>query len=172
MVSSTSSASSAASGSSATQSLKSSSLFSSSSQATSINLDRDNYLVWVSVVRPYIKGNRLESHINGLASPPPQLLSEYVEKARLAQANLVAAAGITRSSSSSVTNHECIVPLFLGERSSGSNDPDSGGERSNIAEEEDGATDTSPTNDREPHVDSFTSDVPAHVNLPHHHVIL
>lgn len=41
------------------------SLFQSSSQTSSIKLDRNNFLIWESVVLPLIEGNRLESHING-----------------------------------------------------------------------------------------------------------
>ena len=51
-------------------------LFSSSSQTSSIKLDGENYLVWESIVRPLIKGNRLESHINGLGAIPPRMIAE------------------------------------------------------------------------------------------------
>ncbi|KAF7813720.1 putative copia-type protein [Senna tora] len=50
-------------------------LSSSSSQATSVKLDRGNYLLWESVVLSLIEGNQLEAHINGSSSAPPQLLT-------------------------------------------------------------------------------------------------
>ncbi|KAF7838980.1 Retrovirus-related Pol polyprotein from transposon RE1 [Senna tora] len=78
MASSSSSISFAASGSSvsAARTTKSSSLFNFSSQNVSIKLDRDNYLFWESVVRLFIKGNRLLSHIDGLTAPPPRVLPD------------------------------------------------------------------------------------------------
>lgn len=76
--SSAAAASSGATGSSSTTSpaTKTHTLFSSSSQTSSIKLDGENYLVWESVVRPLIKGNRLESHINGLGIIPPRMIAE------------------------------------------------------------------------------------------------
>ncbi|KAK4254043.1 hypothetical protein QN277_009475 [Acacia crassicarpa] len=46
------------------------SLFQSSSQTSSIKLDRMNYLVWASVALPLIEGNRLQSHIDATALVP------------------------------------------------------------------------------------------------------
>ncbi|KAF7835729.1 TMV resistance protein N-like [Senna tora] len=64
--STTSSAGSASSGSlSSTAQSKTFTLFSSSSQTTSVKLDRSNYLLWESVVLSLIEGNQLESHIDG-----------------------------------------------------------------------------------------------------------
>ncbi|KAF7838940.1 glutamate receptor [Senna tora] len=45
-------------------------------QTASIKLDRDNYLVWEPVVRPFIKGNILLSHIDGLTPASPPMISE------------------------------------------------------------------------------------------------
>ncbi|KAF7838799.1 Copia protein [Senna tora] len=47
-------------------------LFSSSSQSTSVKLDRSNFLLWESVVLSFIEGNKLQSHISGLVSPSPR----------------------------------------------------------------------------------------------------
>lgn len=47
-------------------------LFNSSSQNVTVKLERDNYLVWESVVLPLIEGNRLQKHINGTAIIPPK----------------------------------------------------------------------------------------------------
>ncbi|KAF7829154.1 uncharacterized protein G2W53_020318 [Senna tora] len=167
MASSSSSASSATSGSSVSvaQATKTPSLFSSSSQTASIKLDIDNFLVWESVVRPFIKGNRLMHHISSLAPPPPETLSDGAEKvtsellafeSRIDQLNnqfsslsvqpsanvaqrddsKTSGAGQNQtpwrggspqgflnrsgsSGSSSAVNHDCIIPLVLGEKQSG-----------------------------------------------------
>ncbi|KAF7813975.1 glutamate receptor [Senna tora] len=55
------------------------SLFSSSSQISTIKLDRGNYLVWEYVILPLIEGNRLDSHINGLGVIPPRLITAEKE---------------------------------------------------------------------------------------------
>ncbi|KAF7824383.1 Copia protein [Senna tora] len=55
---------------------KSCALFSSSSQATSVKLDRGNFLLWESVVLSLIEGNQLESHIDGTSSAPPRRLEQ------------------------------------------------------------------------------------------------
>ncbi|KAK4252533.1 hypothetical protein QN277_014521 [Acacia crassicarpa] len=54
---------------------KSYSLFHSSSQTTTIKLDRSNFLVWESVVLPLIEGNKLQAHINGSGVVPPEKLT-------------------------------------------------------------------------------------------------
>ncbi|KAK4253020.1 hypothetical protein QN277_010857 [Acacia crassicarpa] len=46
-------------------------LFQSSSQTCSIKLDRNNYLVWTSVILPLIEENRLQAHIDPSAPVPP-----------------------------------------------------------------------------------------------------
>ncbi|KAF7807409.1 glutamate receptor [Senna tora] len=51
------------------------SLFSSSSQATTVKLDRSNFLLWELVVLSLIEGNKLTSHINGLVSPPARVIA-------------------------------------------------------------------------------------------------
>ncbi|KAF7844541.1 Retrovirus-related Pol polyprotein from transposon RE1 [Senna tora] len=71
-------ASSASSGSvgstsSGTSTTKNYSLFSSSSQSTSVKLDRSNYLLWHSVMLSLIEGNFLEAHIDGTNAAPPKL---------------------------------------------------------------------------------------------------
>ncbi|KAF7801878.1 Retrovirus-related Pol polyprotein from transposon RE1 [Senna tora] len=71
---------------SATQS-KPCSLFSSSSQTTSIKLDRGNYLFWESVVLSLIEGNQLESHIDGSPAPSQTLISEGAEVRNPASSN-------------------------------------------------------------------------------------
>ncbi|KAK4264418.1 hypothetical protein QN277_025597 [Acacia crassicarpa] len=50
------------------------SLFSSSSQTTTIKLDRVNFMVWESIVLPLIEGNRLEGHIDGTSRAPPKVI--------------------------------------------------------------------------------------------------
>ncbi|KAF7827916.1 retrotransposon protein, putative, Ty1-copia subclass [Senna tora] len=51
------------------------SLFSSSSnQAQSVKLDRTNYLFWQSVVLPLVKGNFLESYIDGTGVVPAKMI--------------------------------------------------------------------------------------------------
>ncbi|KAF7839582.1 putative copia-type protein [Senna tora] len=74
--SSSSVASSASSaGSTVLSTSKSCALFGSSSQSTSIKLDKGNYLLWESVVLSFIEGNQLESHIDGSSEAPPRLIS-------------------------------------------------------------------------------------------------
>ncbi|KAF7803445.1 uncharacterized protein G2W53_042556 [Senna tora] len=51
------------------------SLFNSSSQTSSVKLDRRNYLFWEAVVLPMIKGNHLSSHIDGTGAAPPRLVN-------------------------------------------------------------------------------------------------
>ncbi|KAK4276094.1 hypothetical protein QN277_019083 [Acacia crassicarpa] len=51
------------------------SLFSSSSQTTTIKLDRVNFMVWESIVLPLIEGNRLEGHIDGTSRAPLKVIS-------------------------------------------------------------------------------------------------
>lgn len=46
-------------------------LFHSSSQTSSVKLNRDNYLVWEAIVLPFIEGNLLDSHLKADTSPPP-----------------------------------------------------------------------------------------------------
>ena len=48
------------------------SLFSSSSQVTSVKLDRGNFLIWESLVLTLIQGNRLDWFINGTTVAPPR----------------------------------------------------------------------------------------------------
>lgn len=50
-------------------------LFHSSSQTSSIKLNRDNYLVWESIVMPLSEGNLLDSHLAPNSSPPARLVS-------------------------------------------------------------------------------------------------
>ncbi|KAK4283652.1 hypothetical protein QN277_000580 [Acacia crassicarpa] len=50
------------------------SLFSSSSQNTTIKLDCTNFLVWESIALPLIEGNQLEGHINGSLTSLAKLL--------------------------------------------------------------------------------------------------
>ncbi|KAF7816398.1 putative copia-type protein [Senna tora] len=70
---STASSDSAGSASSAISATKGYSLFSSSSQNTSVKLDKSNYLLWHSVVLSLIEGNFLEAHIDGTGAAPPKL---------------------------------------------------------------------------------------------------
>ncbi|KAF7839462.1 putative copia-type protein [Senna tora] len=58
-------------------------LFSSSSQTSSIKLDRGNYVLWESVVLSLIEGNKLESHINGTNPSSRFLASEGAEPTTL-----------------------------------------------------------------------------------------
>ncbi|KAK4253905.1 hypothetical protein QN277_010522 [Acacia crassicarpa] len=51
------------------------SLFSSSSQTTTIKLDHVNFMVWESIVLPLIEGNRLEGHIDGTSRAPSKVIS-------------------------------------------------------------------------------------------------
>ncbi|KAF7821787.1 uncharacterized protein G2W53_027242 [Senna tora] len=74
MSSSSSSTASASASSSSSTVPKTNSLFSSSSQAAPVKLDRTNYLVWEFVVFPLIKGNRLAPHIDGTSVAPPPLI--------------------------------------------------------------------------------------------------
>ncbi|KAF7810452.1 Retrovirus-related Pol polyprotein from transposon RE1 [Senna tora] len=70
------SASSISGSQSSTSTVKTYALFSSSSQTTSIKLDRSNYLVWESVVLALIKGNHLTSHIDGTTAAPPRCIPQ------------------------------------------------------------------------------------------------
>lgn len=54
-------------------------LFSSSSQAAPVKLDRSNYMYWESVVLPLIEGNRLVSHIDGSGYPTPRRNADDTE---------------------------------------------------------------------------------------------
>ncbi|KAF7824394.1 Retrovirus-related Pol polyprotein from transposon TNT 1-94 [Senna tora] len=53
-------------------------LFSSSSQGTSIKLDRGNYMLWESVVLSLIEGNQLEGHIYGTSPAPSRFIISKV----------------------------------------------------------------------------------------------
>ncbi|XP_028806151.1 uncharacterized protein LOC114761006 [Neltuma alba] len=71
---STSSVNSSSDGADSPAAAKTYSLFYSSSQTTSIKLDRSNFLVWESVVLPLIEGNRLQSHIDSSSRAPPRFV--------------------------------------------------------------------------------------------------
>ncbi|KAK4275546.1 hypothetical protein QN277_018608 [Acacia crassicarpa] len=67
---------------------KSYSLFHSSSQTTTIKLDRSNFLVWEFVVLLLIEGNRLQAHINGSSVVPPEKLTVTVSGSSSLKSNL------------------------------------------------------------------------------------
>lgn len=67
----------------------SSSLFTSSTQTTSVKLDKCNYLFWESIVLPLIKGNSLVSHIDGTAQIPSRLQSDCTSNPAFNESNNV-----------------------------------------------------------------------------------
>ncbi|KAF7820036.1 Copia protein [Senna tora] len=87
---------SATSSSSSASSGKTYGLFNSSTQTSSVKLDRTNYLMWEATVMPLIIGNCLLSHINGTSPAPPLTVLEE--------------GFLNRRSPPSVAN-DCIIPF-------------------------------------------------------------
>ncbi|KAF7814197.1 Copia protein [Senna tora] len=75
-------------------------LFNASSQAASVKLDRNNFLLWEAAVYPLIKGNRLLHHINATGVIPP---AEIVQDSKT----------IPNPERNSPTQNECIIPFII-----------------------------------------------------------
>ncbi|KAF7833245.1 putative ABC transporter C family member 15 [Senna tora] len=74
------------------------SLFSSSSQMTSVKLDRSNYLLWEAVVMLLIRGNSLEAHVDGTEAAPAPLIPGFLNR---------------HSGVSAESENYCIIPFRI-----------------------------------------------------------